>query len=168
MKKTAKGILRDKQGFSLMELMIVISIFTILAAVTYGRISNGAPMHRLNAAARYLLGDMRFAASLASRDDQQYAIRFTGTQTYDVVQTNPLLIIRQRNNVIEGRPKVQWAVPALMPVFESNGTITSWNGLGNFNLAAPNPVVLTSVGTPNLQTRTVTAFSFGRTQIAIP
>lgn len=177
-KEIVKGVLRDKQGFSLLELMIVVSIFGLLATVAFGAILSGAPRHRLNAASRDLLADMRNARQLAAKDNWQYAIRFTSAKRYEVVRAdtplmvqtaNPLIIVRERDNDLQGRPEIQWDLPIVrMPVFEANGTISSWDGVGVFDgVQAPNSVIIRAPD-PNLQSRTVTASSFGRIQITIP
>jgi prepilin-type N-terminal cleavage/methylation domain-containing protein len=58
---------RNRAGFSLLELIVVISMMGILAAVAFGPINRVTVNQRVNRAATFLTADLRAAYSIAAR-----------------------------------------------------------------------------------------------------
>jgi len=56
-----KHMMRQAKGFTLLELMIVIAVLGILAAVAIPNFVSQMPKYRLNGAARQVMGDLMWA-----------------------------------------------------------------------------------------------------------
>ncbi len=69
--------LKKQKGFSLIELMVVISIIGILLAIAIPGFIKMAPRMRLKSAARDVVSDIQLAKTLALRDRKQYIIEFS-------------------------------------------------------------------------------------------
>ena len=66
-----------RSGMTLIEIMVVISILAILAAIAVPSISAYLPIYRLNAAARELMADLQRAKIVAVRTNRQVVVEFT-------------------------------------------------------------------------------------------
>ncbi|HET6466297.1 MAG TPA: GspH/FimT family pseudopilin [Nitrospiria bacterium] len=106
--------LSNQKGFTLVELMVTVSIVIILAAVGVGTFFNSLPRYRLNAAARDLVSNMRMARQTAATQNTPYSIQFLTTTTYSIL-----------GKVVSAPNDVSWAMPAV-PVlsFQPNGLIS--------------------------------------------
>ncbi|MCI5165792.1 MAG: prepilin-type N-terminal cleavage/methylation domain-containing protein [Candidatus Electrothrix sp. GM3_4] len=69
-------LLRKTEGFSLVEILIVIAIIGILSAVVVPSFISGMPTRRLKSAARDLYGAMQQARLLAVKNNQNYTLIF--------------------------------------------------------------------------------------------
>ena len=77
--------LNNKHGFSLMELMVVVAIIGIMAAIAIPNFLNWLPNMRLKAAARDLYSNMQKARMQAVKTNKNTAIIFKPTNnTYDI------------------------------------------------------------------------------------
>lgn len=169
--KTGKA-LSDQKGFTLIELMVTISIVTFLAMVGVGTFSGSLPRYRLNATARDLVSDMRFARQLAATNNWQYAIQFFSPTSYNIVSGDQPLI---KNSIIfpaymdkdnvKAQTGVSWTTPATMPLFDPNGLIYSWTPAGNtLSAIAPDSIRLTDNAAP-VHTKTVVISTGGKIRI---
>ncbi|AKM82064.1 TPA: type II secretion system protein GspH [Candidatus Berkelbacteria bacterium] len=77
------------QGFTLIELIIVIAIMGILTAAVTPTVSSYLPGIRLNGTARGLTSDLRESQEKSITEQKQYLIRFNSTSippTYDIIR----------------------------------------------------------------------------------
>ncbi len=77
-----KHMMRQAKGFTLLELMIVIAIIGIMAAVAIPNFRDSLPKSRVNAAARELFTEMQLARMKAISENNYYVITFdTGNKS---------------------------------------------------------------------------------------
>jgi len=79
--------MRRNSGFSLYELMVVIAIIAILAAVTTPSFMSWLTTHRLRGASINLIADMEMAKIRAIRENTFVAVQF-GTNHYRIFVDN--------------------------------------------------------------------------------
>jgi type IV fimbrial biogenesis protein FimT len=89
---TEERIVRDAiekaAGFTLLELVVVIAIVAIMAAVSFPAITKWLPNYKLKGAAMDLYSRMQFAKSEAIRANSQYAVIFDpGNEEYKLVSS---------------------------------------------------------------------------------
>lgn len=85
METIRKKYTRDRAGFSFAELMIVMALVAILAAIAAPSILHGLPEKRLKSAARNLYADLQKARLLAVKLNTNVVVNFfpaTGTYSY--------------------------------------------------------------------------------------
>ncbi|MFA4910265.1 MAG: GspH/FimT family pseudopilin [Desulfobacteria bacterium] len=81
--------LRDKKGFTMIELLIVVAIIGITAAVASPYIIDWIPTMRVNSAARDLVSEMQLARMKAVSERNDYVITFdTTTNQYSIYDDN--------------------------------------------------------------------------------
>jgi len=77
--------LRDKKGFTMIELLIVVAIIAVTAAVAIPNIISWIPTIRVNSAARDLVSEMQLARMKAVSERNNYVITFdTSTNQYSI------------------------------------------------------------------------------------
>jgi len=76
-------------GFTLIEMMIVIAIFGVLAVMSYFGANALLPGYRLNGAIRMVRGDLYNAKMLAAKRNQQYRVVFNATD-YELQRNDPI------------------------------------------------------------------------------
>lgn len=75
----------NHNGFTMMEMNIVIAIITILVAIALPNILTLLPVYKLKGAARTIMTDMHQARGLTASSNREYKIEFAvNTETYDV------------------------------------------------------------------------------------
>lgn len=76
-----------QQGFTILELMVVIAVMGTLAVMSYFGAKALLPRYRLNGATRMVRGDLYNAKMLAAKRNRQYRVVFTATN-YQVQRGN--------------------------------------------------------------------------------
>lgn len=76
--------MRQARGFTIVELMIVIAIFGILAAVAIPNFVSQMPRCRLNGAARQVMGDLMWARMQAVSENTSFTVSFLNDHEYQI------------------------------------------------------------------------------------
>jgi prepilin-type N-terminal cleavage/methylation domain-containing protein len=79
-----RHIMIDRRGFSLAEILVAVSIFSILAAVAVPQFVAFRPKSRLNGAARQIYSELMWARSKAVNDNSAYVVTFPTDQTMQI------------------------------------------------------------------------------------
>jgi len=69
-------VLRNKKGFTLIEMVIVVVVLSTVALIVYPRIAGAVDSLRISAAAQRLGNDIRYVRDLALSDHGTYGITF--------------------------------------------------------------------------------------------
>jgi prepilin-type N-terminal cleavage/methylation domain-containing protein len=85
----------ETRGFSLTELMIVVSVLSLLWAVIVPPMTSFVRSSRVIGAAETMISDIRSARSLATSERRTYRIEL-GTSEYRIVQISPPDTVRTR------------------------------------------------------------------------
>ncbi len=81
-------MLRKRQsGFTLMEMMIVVAVLAIMAAIAIPNFMSLLPGMRLNGAARQVMGDLMAARMNAVKENNRFRVFFNspGTNQYQIL-----------------------------------------------------------------------------------
>ena len=70
---------KDKKGFTLLEMMIVVALIAILSAVAVISIKSNMPQYYLSGAARQVLTDLMLARSKAVSNNTATTVNFSST-----------------------------------------------------------------------------------------
>lgn len=86
----------NRAGYTLVEMMIVVSIIGIVTAITVPAFSGYLKRTRLNGSRSQLISDIYYARSLAISNRRTFAVQFQAAQ-YQVVDTSDGTVFRSIN-----------------------------------------------------------------------
>ncbi len=117
-------------GFTLVEMLIVIAIIAILAAVTVTAIYATANSDRIRGAARQMQSAMQGAMAKAARAKKPIGVRLQ-LDEFDPTTVNSMIFIEQLEDFEEGTITFQEAPPGsgVLRYININGAIPSWDEL---------------------------------------
>lgn len=149
--------MKKSTGFSLLELVVVISVIAILAASLIPRISSDALT--IAAQAEQVASDIRYTQSLAMTQGQRYRVNFPSTTTYTITDTSGVATFSPGAGNTSAVTLQQSAVITLPPTNLAN-SLVAFDGRGIPYTDAGATTVLASAATITLtqgsSTRTIT------------
>ncbi len=126
-----RPIMTDRRGFSLVEILVAVSVFSILAAVAVPQFVAFRPKSRLNGAARQIYSELMWARSKAVDENSAFVVTFPTNQTMQIAGSTTKTV-----NIQSEYSDVTLTSSASTITFTSRGTasvaptITLTNGAG--------------------------------------
>lgn len=128
-----RSIVHSEQGFSLMELIIVMAIMGVLSGSALVSFVSQLPHHRLNGATRGLVSDLRWARQLALAERQPVSVVFDlEKERYQIERSSkpglPVGWVRDLQDRRSGFGEIDLVNSTGGPVisFQPNGITTNW------------------------------------------
>jgi type IV fimbrial biogenesis protein FimT len=78
-------LLKINAGFTLVEMMAVVAVFAIMAAVAIPAFMSLLPGMRLNGAARQVMGDLMSARMSAVKENNNFRVHYLSNYTYQII-----------------------------------------------------------------------------------
>jgi Tfp pilus assembly protein FimT len=137
-------------GFSILDIMVALAAFTILAAISTPNLNNWMRVYRLKSASMDLFSNMQMAKMSAVKENRQWKLRFNAGGFYDVIRCLTAIceagniaaningpgdyqILRQVQFSTTYNNEIEFKNPTSATVFEKNPLILNSNGLTDVN-----------------------------------
>jgi len=149
---TADRNSRNHSGFTLMELILVLAIMGIVAAIAIPSFMGFLPSMRLNGAARQVMGDLMDARMEAVKNNNQYKVFFLNDHQYQILND------KNGNGADDGGTETSKIVDIQAnysdvtlsdtgdPVFSSKGTATALSTITVQNASGSKSVSVSIAG----------------------
>jgi type IV fimbrial biogenesis protein FimT len=136
--------LNRQSGFSILDVMVALAVFAILAALSTPNLSNWMRVYRLKSAAMDLYSNLQMAKMNAVKENRQWKLRFNTGGFYDVIRclnvtcengnvdTDYQISKQVQFNTTYGN-EIEFKNPISEIVFEKNPLILNANGLTDVN-----------------------------------
>ena len=137
-------LMKKNSGFTLMEMMVVIAIIGITAAIAIPNVISYLPKHRLNGGARDVYSAMQYARLMAVKEKTPVSINFNlGTDSFTVFDD------ANTNGTIDGGDTVLKTGNMPPDVDMTNATqftgLVTWCGFNTRGLPVGSPPIIGSV-----------------------
>jgi type IV fimbrial biogenesis protein FimT len=131
-----------QSGFGLIEIMVGIALFSILAAIAMPNLKNWMDVYKIKGAARELFSDMQRAKIGAIKENRQWKINFLIGGSYNVLKCLTITceagaehidfnISRSMNFNVDYDDEVKFNNPEGGGAFDTNPLIFNPNGMTN-------------------------------------
>lgn len=137
---------RHPSGMTLLEILITLTIVTILVAIAVPQVSNLSSVYQLRGAAQEVAADLQFARLLAIKEDLSMNVTFT-SNSYQVSRVSNGSVVKSRN-MSSDYPGAALSVVAL--TFYSRGTSTGGTVTVS-NAAGTRSVLVNTAGLVRIQ-----------------
>ena len=107
----------SKGGFTLVEMLVVITVFGILAALAVPQFIAFRPMNRLNGATRQVYSELMLARAKAVNENRNYVVTFPTSYTMQIVGSSTKVV-----NIQTEYSDVTMTSSASTVTFSSRGT----------------------------------------------
>jgi Tfp pilus assembly protein FimT len=133
-----------QSGFSILDIMVALAAFAILAAVSTPNLNNWMRVYRLKSAAMDIYSNIQMAKMSAVKENRQWKLRFNATGFYDVIrclnatcETGTINVDYQISKQVQFSTvysnEIEFKNPTSTTVFEKNPLILNANGLTDVN-----------------------------------
>jgi prepilin-type N-terminal cleavage/methylation domain-containing protein len=117
----------SRRGFTLFELLVVISVSAVMAAITVPRYASATARYRANFAAKRIAADLELAAATARNASGPRTVKFKADGTYSIDSTTDL---DRRSNTYHVRLDLEpYSATALKADFASRSFVV-FDGYG--------------------------------------
>jgi prepilin-type N-terminal cleavage/methylation domain-containing protein len=158
-------VFKNKKGFTLIEVMVVVAIVGILSALAVPSFKKFTAHQNLNGAARELFSDVRGARVAAIKEGVQYGIYFPNATQFQLIKVanaptytsfaqaqaaalNPIYtVVTNYDFNTLGYYGITMTLPVNMPVFQRTGAVSSVSSITatpGFLTSAPDNIILTN------------------------
>lgn len=133
-------------GFTLIELMIVLALMAIMAAIAAPSFRGYMTQNRLNGAARMVMTDLMQARSLAATENTRFKVAFSGnTYTISRIESDNSETQRLSRNIQDEYFDVTMTSNQSF-VFQTNGTVAAGGTVTLTNPRGTRSVVVSNAG----------------------
>jgi len=136
-------------GFTLMELMIVMTIFAVLAAIGVVSSTQYLPNYKKNSASRTVISDLVKARIHAIKERKQHTFTLVNQNKYTIKDTNDVVFLTR-----DFKADFDWDEVTVQtgtsPTFNTDGTINNISTI-NVDCGSNDPVAITMTITGNLR-----------------
>lgn len=119
-----KGILSDKRGFTMGEMVAVLGVFSIMMLIAVPNYVAMQPGLRLNGASREVLGRLMWARSKAVEQNTRYKVIFPTDQTLEIFNDETGALV-ETVDIQTNYPGVTFSQSGDDPIFNARGTTNS-------------------------------------------